>query len=116
MPKAIVTYSYPVKGNEAVIGKDFLKIPERLKDVKLAIDTKSIALSGPYHLIQGGLGVVARNPGVSQKRSRRRNISGAFRLSSSTCRWRLSARASATCRNPATTSSSSASTKTTNGW
>jgi len=62
MPKAIVTYSYPVKGNEAVIGKNFLKIPERLKDVKLAIDTKSIALSGPYHLIQGGLGVVARNP------------------------------------------------------
>ena len=62
MPRAVVTYSYPVKGNEAVIGKDFLKIPERLKDVKLAIDTRSIALSGPYHLIQGGLGVVARNP------------------------------------------------------
>ena len=62
MPDAIVTFSYPVKGNEGVIGKNFLKIPERLKDVQLAIDTKSIALSGPYHLIQGGLGVVARNP------------------------------------------------------
>jgi len=62
MPKAVVTYSYPVKGNEAVMGKDFFKIPERRKDVLLAINTKSIALSGPYHLIQGGLGVVARNP------------------------------------------------------
>ena len=62
MPDAIVTYSYPIEGNEAVIGKNFLKIPERRKDVLLAIDTKSIALSGPYHLIQGGLGVVARNP------------------------------------------------------
>ena len=62
MPGAIVTYSYPVKGNEAVIGKNFLEIPDRRKDVLLAIDTKSIALSGPYHLIQGGLGVVARNP------------------------------------------------------
>ena len=62
MPRAVVTYSYPVEGNEAVIGKDFLAIPERLKDVRLAIDTKSIALSGPYHLIQGGLGLVARNP------------------------------------------------------
>lgn len=62
MPKAVVTYSYPLKGNEAVMGKDFFKIPERRNDVLLAIRTKSIALSGPYHLIQGGIGVVARNP------------------------------------------------------
>ena len=62
MPGAVVTYSYPVKGNEPVIGKNFFKIPNRVKDVMLAINTKSVALSGPYHLIQGGLGVVARNP------------------------------------------------------
>ena len=62
MPGAVVTYSYPIAGNEAVIGKNFLEIPERRNDVLLAINTKSIALSGPYHLIQGGLGVVARNP------------------------------------------------------
>ena len=62
MPGAVVTYSYPLKGNEAVMGKNFLKIPERKKDAELAIDTRSIALSGPYHLIQGGIGVVARNP------------------------------------------------------
>ena len=62
MPGAVVTNSYPVEGNEGVMGKNFLEIPERRKDVLLAIDTKSIALSGPYHLIQGGLGVVARNP------------------------------------------------------
>ena len=62
MPGAIVTYSYPVEGNEAVMGKNFFNIPERRKDVDLAIDTKKIALSGPYELIQGGLGVVARNP------------------------------------------------------
>ncbi len=62
MPGAIVTYSYPLAGNEAVMGKNFFEIPERRQDVLLAIDTKSIALSGPYHLLQGGLGVVARNP------------------------------------------------------
>ena len=62
MPKAVVTYSYPVEGNEAVIGKNFLEIPERREDCLLAINTKSIALSGPYNLIQGGLGLVARNP------------------------------------------------------
>ena len=62
MPGAVVTYSYPVEGNEAVMGKNFFEIPERLKDVWLAIHTKKIALSGPYHLLQGGLGVVARNP------------------------------------------------------
>lgn len=62
MPGAVVTYSYPLEGNEAVMGKNFLQIPERAADCQLAIDTKSIALSGPYHLIQGGLGLVARNP------------------------------------------------------
>jgi len=62
MPGAVVTYSYPLEGNEAVMGQNFLEIPERKKDVMLAINTKSIALSGPYELIQGGLGVVARNP------------------------------------------------------
>ena len=62
MPGAVVTYSYPLAGNEAVMGKNFLQIPERRQDVLLAIDTRSIALSGPYNLIQGGLGLVARNP------------------------------------------------------
>ena len=62
MPGAVVTFSYPLEGNEAVMGKNFLEIPERRQDALLAIDTKQIALSGPYHLIQGGLGVVARNP------------------------------------------------------
>lgn len=59
---AVVTYSYPMDGNEEVIGKNFLEIPERKKDVLLAINTKKIALSGPYQLLQGGIGVVARNP------------------------------------------------------
>ncbi|HUM82730.1 MAG TPA: ATP-binding protein [Lachnospiraceae bacterium] len=62
MPNAIPTYSYPLEGNEAVMGKNFLEIPERREDCLLAINTRSIALSGPYNLIQGGLGLVARNP------------------------------------------------------
>jgi signal transduction histidine kinase/CheY-like chemotaxis protein/sensor domain CHASE-containing protein len=62
MPGAVVTYSYPIEGNEAVMGKNFLEIPERRNDCLLAINTKNIALSGPYNLIQGGLGLVARNP------------------------------------------------------
>ena len=62
MPGAVVTYSYPLEGNEAVMGKNFFDIPERRDDVMLAINTHSIALSGPYNLIQGGLGLVARNP------------------------------------------------------
>jgi signal transduction histidine kinase len=62
MPGAVVTYSYPLEGNESVMGKNFFDIPERRADVLLAIETRSIALSGPYNLIQGGLGLVARNP------------------------------------------------------
>ncbi|MCH3960402.1 MAG: hypothetical protein LKE51_14135 [Selenomonas sp.] len=40
MPGAVVTYSYPVEGNEAVMGKNFFNIPERRKDVDLAIEHK----------------------------------------------------------------------------
>ena len=62
LPDGIVRYCYPLEGNEAVIGTSVLTDPKRQKDAMLAVETKSIALSGPYLLDQGGLGLVARNP------------------------------------------------------
>lgn len=62
LPHGVTTYCYPLKGNEKAIGNNVLEMPDRKKDAQLAIDTRSIALSGPYELTQGGLGVVARNP------------------------------------------------------
>lgn len=62
LPDGTVRYCYPLEGNEAVMGDNIFEDPERRPDAMLAVDTKSIALSGPYELNQGGLGLVARNP------------------------------------------------------
>lgn len=62
LPDGIVRYCYPVEGNEAVIGTGVFDDPKRQADAMLAVETRSIALSGPYELYQGGLGLVARNP------------------------------------------------------
>lgn len=62
LPDGIVRYCYPLEGNEEVIGTSVFDDPQRRADAMLALDTRSIALSGPYRLYQGGFGLVARNP------------------------------------------------------
>lgn len=44
------------------MGTSVFEDPQRRADAMLAVETRSIALSGPYQLYQGGLGLVARNP------------------------------------------------------
>jgi PAS domain S-box-containing protein len=56
---------YPEPGNEPVLGGTLQKLladerPTVRADVQRAIRTRSIALSDPYELRQGGLGLVAR--------------------------------------------------------
>lgn len=62
LPSGTVKYCYPKEGNEAAIGGNVFENPKRKKDALLAVETRDIALSGPYELTQGGLGLVARNP------------------------------------------------------
>lgn len=62
LPDGIVRYCYPIEGNEEVIGTGIFDDPQRRADAMLALETRSIALSGPYRLYQGGFGLVARNP------------------------------------------------------
>lgn len=62
LPDGIVRYCYPLEGNENVMDTSVFNDPKRQKDAILAVETRSIALSGPYQLYQGGLGLVARNP------------------------------------------------------
>lgn len=62
LPGGAVLYCYPLEGNEAVIGNNVFDNPRRRDDALLAVNTREIALSGPYSLTQGGLGLVARNP------------------------------------------------------
>lgn len=62
LPDGVVTYCYPLQGNEAVMGNSVFNNLKRREDALLAVRTRAIALSGPYTLTQGGLGLVARNP------------------------------------------------------
>lgn len=62
LPGGTVRYCYPLEGNEAVIGDNIFQNPKRERDARLAMDTKEIAISGPYDLSQGGFGLAARNP------------------------------------------------------
>lgn len=62
LPDGVVTYCYPIEGNEAALGNNVFKNPKRAADAWLAVNTKSLALSGPYELTQGGVGCIARNP------------------------------------------------------
>lgn len=61
-PEGEVRYVYPLAGNEAVLGyrpaADLR--PEVVADVERAIDSGQVIISGPVELIQGGLGLIAR--------------------------------------------------------
>jgi PAS domain S-box-containing protein len=61
-PGGVVRYVYPLVGNEKVIGYEPLKDPrpDVRADVQRAIESRAIILSGPDELIQGGLGLTAR--------------------------------------------------------
>lgn len=61
-PGGIQTYVYPPENNQVVPGHDLINDtrPEVQKDVRLALDTGEIIISGPYELRQGGQGLILR--------------------------------------------------------
>lgn len=61
-PKAIVTYVYPLEGNERAVGHDILSDPTRREAVLRTIEERKFLLAGPFPLLQGGFGLVARLP------------------------------------------------------
>jgi len=61
-PDGIVKYSVPLKGNEAAIGHNIFLDVRRSTEAKLARDTGELSLAGPFDLIQGGIGAIARLP------------------------------------------------------
>ncbi len=61
-PGGILKYVVPMKGNESAIGHNLLLDPERTKEAFLAKDSNKLTLAGPFNLIQGGIGAVARLP------------------------------------------------------
>ena len=61
-PDAVVTYVWPADNNRAAIGHDLLADPKRRAAAQEAIASRSIWLSGPIHLIQGGEALIGRLP------------------------------------------------------
>jgi len=61
-PGGEVQYVYPLEGNESVLGYRPLEDPrpDVVADVQRAIETQQIIISGPIELVQGGLGLIAR--------------------------------------------------------
>ncbi|HSD13958.1 MAG TPA: PAS domain S-box protein [Flavobacterium sp.] len=62
VPKGVIKYTYPLKGNEAAIDFDILHHPLHRKAALRAIATKAIYFSGPLELKQGGLAIIGRLP------------------------------------------------------
>lgn len=61
-PNDIIQFVYPVEGNEKALGLNFRTVPNQWRTVEIARKTKSIFIAGPVELVQGGLGLIARNP------------------------------------------------------
>jgi diguanylate cyclase (GGDEF)-like protein/PAS domain S-box-containing protein len=55
-------YVYPRVENQKIIGLNPLQIPEQRGAVLRAINTRKTVVSGPVHLVQGGMGVIGRTP------------------------------------------------------
>ncbi|PCI55846.1 MAG: histidine kinase [Gammaproteobacteria bacterium] len=62
LPDGIIKYIVPMEGNESAIGHNILLSPESTKEAFLARNTGKLTLAGPFDLIQGGMGAVARLP------------------------------------------------------
>lgn len=57
-----LTYVYPEKNNDKILGIDYRDVPSQWFKVKLAIDSRQGVLDGPLELIQGGSGMIYRFP------------------------------------------------------
>lgn len=61
-PGGVIRQVVPLAGNETAIGHDLLKDTARDKEARFARDSGQLTLAGPFTLVQGGAGAVARLP------------------------------------------------------
>ena len=58
----VLRYVYPVKGNEAAIGLNYMSHPDQRDAVQRMMETGRTVVAGPIALVQGGHGIVSRTP------------------------------------------------------
>jgi len=61
-PGSIIKFVYPYTGNGKALGVNLAEHPLQKKDVLEAIRTRKPVISGPVHLVQGGIGIIIRSP------------------------------------------------------
>ena len=61
-PNLVVTLMYPVNGNEAAIGLNYRTHPTQRNAALRAMQTGRPAITGPLPLVQGGMGIIVREP------------------------------------------------------
>ncbi len=61
LPNGVLSLVYPTKF-QTNLGVNILEHPDTSADAKLTRDSGEMVISGPFDLIQGGVGIVIRNP------------------------------------------------------
>ena len=61
-PEFIITFVYPIKNNEKVVGVDYRNLPDQWVQVRKAKETGELIIAGPQELVQGGWGLLGRAP------------------------------------------------------
>ncbi len=61
-PGLVVTHSFPITGNQKIIGLKYWQVPEQMASVANAFRRQSPVVDGPVPLIQGGAGYILRYP------------------------------------------------------
>ncbi|WP_313951287.1 PAS domain S-box protein, partial [Accumulibacter sp.] len=61
-PDMVLSLMYPMEGNEAALGLDFRTDPVQSETALRARDSRETVIAGPLSLVQGGVGIIARQP------------------------------------------------------
>lgn len=62
----VITHTYPLKGNEQVIGFNLKTYSEHIREAMLSSSSNQLHFEGPLKLKQGGIGFVGRYPILQQ--------------------------------------------------
>ncbi len=61
-PDLVVGIVYPFEANQSVLGLDYRKNPDQLRKVEQAMQSDEGLITGPVDLVQGGRGLILRQP------------------------------------------------------
>ena len=66
-PGLVIRMTYPLAGNEAVLGVDYRAVPAQWDAVDRVRQTGQLSMAGPVELMQGGVGLIGRFPVFIQR-------------------------------------------------